>query len=141
MFSVRLKELRLKKGLTQKELAEKLNMQNTAISKYELNERKPDIDTLNQLANFFNVSADYLLGNADTREPEIEINIPKEYTDKYKVTSRDKKQYLEHMKKANEAFFMNDEFDEEDKKEILDTMSEIFWKAKAMNKRKPKEDK
>ncbi|MEY7998653.1 helix-turn-helix domain-containing protein [Clostridium sp. Mt-5] len=67
MFSSRLKELRLEKGLTQKELAQKLNMQNTAISKYELNERKPDIDTLNQLAKFFNVSVDYLLGNTNIK--------------------------------------------------------------------------
>lgn len=67
------------------------------------------------------------------------LDVPKEYSDKYKVTSRDKKQYLEHMKKATEAFFMNDEFDEEEKKEILDTMNELFWQAKALNKRKPKD--
>ena len=53
-----------------------------------------------------------------------------------KVTSSDKKQYFEEMKKATEAFFMNDEFNEETKKEMLDLMSELFWKAKAMNKRK-----
>ena len=62
--------------------------------------------------------------------------IPKEYTDKFKVTSRDKKQYLEAMKKANEAFFMDDEFNEDTKKEMLDLVSELFWEAKTMNKRK-----
>ncbi|CAB1242374.1 Transcriptional regulator [Clostridiaceae bacterium BL-3] len=141
MFGEKLKKLRTDKNMTQQELAKILKISSSTIGMYEQNRRSPDIETLKKIAQHFNVSVDYLLDNTDTRESEIEINIPKEYTDKYKVTSRDKKQYLEHMKKANEAFFMNDEFDEEDKKEILDTMSEIFWKAKAMNKRKPKEDK
>ncbi|APM40518.1 helix-turn-helix domain-containing protein [Clostridium kluyveri] len=138
-FNQRMKELRAEKNITLEELAKVLNTTKSTLSRYENNLRTPNADFINQLAKYFNVSLDYLLGNTDKKEPEI--NIPKEYTDKYKITSRDKKQYLEHMKKANEAFFMNDEFDEEDKKEILDTMAEIFWKAKAMNKRKPKEGK
>lgn len=83
MFAIRLKELRLKKRLTQKELAEKLNMQNTAISKYELNERKPDTDTLIQLSKYFNVSVDYLLGNDTTKNSESNLNESnqKEYTE------------------------------------------------------------
>lgn len=72
MFAVRLKELRLEKKLTQKDLAEKLNMQNTAISKYELNERKPDTETLLKIAKYFNVSTDYLLGSSDMRNPYID---------------------------------------------------------------------
>ena len=135
----RLSLLRKNYGMSQSELAEKLGVTQQTISKYENGSREPDTETLKLLSSIFNVSIDYLLGNADKKEPEI--NIPQEYTDKYKVTSRDKKQYMEHMKKANEAFFMDDKFDDEDKKEILDTMNEIFWKAKAMNKRKPKKDK
>lgn len=69
MFSKRLKELRIKYDLTQKELAEKLNMQNTAVSKYELNERKPDLDTLQVIADFFNTTTDYLLGRTDIKNP------------------------------------------------------------------------
>lgn len=72
----------------------------------------------------------------NTPENNSKINVPEEYSSQYKVTSRDKKQYLEEMKKANEAFFMDDEFNEEAKKEMLDLMSELFWEAKAMNKRK-----
>lgn len=68
-----------------------------------------------------------------------ELEIPQEYTDRYKVTSRDKRQYLDHMKKATEAFFMDDEFDEEDKKAYLDAITELFWHAKVTNKRKPKD--
>lgn len=76
--------------------------------------------------------------NVQNNNSTEKLNIPKEYTDKYKVTKRDKDQYKEFLKKEAEAFFMNDEFDEADKKELLDVMSEIFWEAKALNKRKPK---
>ena len=67
MFSTRLKILRNEKGLTQKELAEKLNVRNTTISKYELKEREPDIKTLSLLSEFFGVSIDYLIGKTNVR--------------------------------------------------------------------------
>lgn len=69
MFKTRLKDLRIEKKLTQKQLADILHMQNTAVSKYELGERKPDQDTLIKLAKFFNTTTDYLLGNSDIRNP------------------------------------------------------------------------
>lgn len=73
MFASRLKSLRLENNLTQKELAKKLNMQNTAISKYELGEREPDIKTLNKLSEFFNVTLDYLLGRTDIKNQSEKI--------------------------------------------------------------------
>lgn len=72
MFSKRLKSLRIEKDLTQKELANILHMQNTAISKYELGERKPDQEMLIKLAEYFNTTTDYLLGNSDIRNPYTE---------------------------------------------------------------------
>ena len=69
MFKKRLKELRIEKGLIQKELADILHLQNTAISKYELGERKPDQEILIKIAKYFNVSLDYLMGNSDVRNP------------------------------------------------------------------------
>ncbi|AZV56041.1 helix-turn-helix transcriptional regulator [Clostridium sp. AWRP] len=135
----RIRNLREEKSISQLELSKILNIGNTTLSQYESDKRIPSDTVKKKMAEYFGVSLDYLMGLTDTKEPKI--NIPQEYSDKYKVTSHDKKQYLEHMKKANEAFFMDDEFDEEDKKEILDTMNEIFWKAKAMNKRKSPKDK
>lgn len=135
MFSVRLKELRLKKGLTQKELAQKLNMQNTAISKYELNQRKPDTETLLEISKFFNVSVDYLLGRTDKKELEPDINIPQEYSDKYKVTKKDIEQHNEVIKHA-QAFMMDDEVGEEDKEKLVTVINKLYWDAKAKNKEK-----
>ncbi|ALS17785.1 helix-turn-helix domain-containing protein [Clostridium butyricum] len=143
MLGDRIKELREKKNLTQSQLSKILGVSPSTIGMWEQNRRSPDNESLNKIADLFNVSIDSLFGRTDhisSNESNnniiTQINIPKEYTDKYKITSRDKKQYLEEMKKANEAFFMNDELNEEAKKEMLDLMSELFWEAKSLNKRK-----
>lgn len=66
MLGNRIKELRKKRGLTQKQLAQKFNVSEQAIAGYEQNARRPNPDMLKDLANFFEVSVDYLLGNDDT---------------------------------------------------------------------------
>lgn len=62
MLGIRLKKLRNEKKLTQKQLAEKINVTHVSISGYESGNRSPDTDTLQRLADFFGVSTDYLLG-------------------------------------------------------------------------------
>ncbi|MFI3253997.1 MAG: helix-turn-helix transcriptional regulator [Eubacteriales bacterium] len=59
-----LSELRKDKGLLQKHLAEILNVSVSTISNYETNAHFPDIHTLIQLSDFFEVSIDYLLGRS-----------------------------------------------------------------------------
>ena len=65
IISKRLKELRLEKGLTQKEVAEQLGISSTCYSGYEQGYREPDLKTLIKLCKFFEVSTDYLLGLED----------------------------------------------------------------------------
>ena len=48
--------------LTQKELAEILNIKANTISQYESNQRRPSVDVLEKLADYFDVSIDYLMG-------------------------------------------------------------------------------
>ena len=57
------KELRKKRSLTQEELAQELNLTQTAISKWEKEVAFPDVMTLKKIADFYGVSIDYLLGN------------------------------------------------------------------------------
>ena len=61
-FGEKLKELRIEKGLTQKQLAEQINSAQSAIYYWESNKQEPTISALKKLCTFFNVSADYLLG-------------------------------------------------------------------------------
>ena len=58
---MRLKALRKKKGISQLRLATELNTTQNTISRYETGEREPGIAELIKLADYFNVSVDYLL--------------------------------------------------------------------------------
>lgn len=64
-FKDRLKELRLEKDLSQTKLAEKFGVDFRTISNWENGVRKPDIDTVVNIAKYFEVSTDYLLGVVD----------------------------------------------------------------------------
>ena len=57
--------LRKENGLTQQELAQKLNMGCSTIANYEKNYRTPDLDTLKIFCVFFNVSSDYFIFDKD----------------------------------------------------------------------------
>lgn len=61
-FGQRLKKLRLSKNITQIQLAQIIEKSRTSIAGYETDDRMPDIKTLKDIASFFEVSTDYLLG-------------------------------------------------------------------------------
>ncbi len=62
---MRLKEIRKKRSITQLKLAMDLNISQNTISRYETGEREADYATLIRLADYFNVSLDYLLERTD----------------------------------------------------------------------------
>lgn len=64
-FSTRLKELRKQRELSQKEMAAYMGVAQTTIANYEQNIRFPDEAMLNKIADYFNVSMDYLIGRSD----------------------------------------------------------------------------
>lgn len=68
MFGERIAEQRKKLGLSQEELAEKLNISQKSISKYELGDRKPQYKVLVRMAEYFGVTVDYLLRSTDTQD-------------------------------------------------------------------------
>lgn len=61
-FGNRLKQLRIREGYTQQQLADKLGVTKSVVSYYELQERYPSPDVLIRLSNIFRVTADFLLG-------------------------------------------------------------------------------
>lgn len=65
VFKDRLKELRLDKGLSQMQLAKELNLSQSAVAKWELGKTEPTATAIIAVANYFNVSIDYLLGVED----------------------------------------------------------------------------
>lgn len=74
-ISERLKELRTKRGYSQAELAEKLHVSKSTISMIESGARKPSVEVLEMIADFFNVDVDYLrgkeIGSTYYLDPEV----------------------------------------------------------------------
>ena len=62
-----IKRLRKEKGITQLQLAMELNMSQNTISRYETGERQAGYDELIKIADYFNVSIDYLLGRTEDK--------------------------------------------------------------------------
>lgn len=69
VLSKRLKAMRMKRGLTQRQMATKLNISPSSIALYETGGRNPDPDMLRRLADFLGCSTDYLLGRTDDPDP------------------------------------------------------------------------
>ena len=65
VFADKIKNLRIKGGVSQKDLAAALNTSRSNISKYENGQLEPNIEMLKKLCAFYGVSADYLLGLAE----------------------------------------------------------------------------
>lgn len=78
----RIKKLRMDAGLSQSELASHVHASRSSISMYECDERWPDFETLDHLADFFDASFDYLLCKTDinTGYPRHNIEITKDAT-------------------------------------------------------------
>ena len=64
---MRLRELRLERNMSQQPLAMELSMTQNTISRYENGEREPGIKELIRIADYFNVSLDYLLERSEQK--------------------------------------------------------------------------
>ncbi len=69
VFSTKLKEIRISNNVTQKQLADFLGINERSYQNYEYGNREPNFDITVKLANYLEVSVDYLLGRTDN--PEI----------------------------------------------------------------------
>lgn len=78
MLHQRLAGIRKSNGLTQQELADKLNISRATYAQYEIGRREPDFETLQKLADFFSTTTDYLLGRTDEPSPPKDDGIPQE---------------------------------------------------------------
>lgn len=67
-----LKKLRKERDLTQKQVSDALKIQRATYTRYEIGEREPDNKTLNKLADFYDVTTDYLLERTNLPNPNKE---------------------------------------------------------------------
>ena len=64
-YGDRIRQLRIQNEYTQEELAERLSLTKQAVSQWERAVREPGFETLEMIADFFNVDTDYLIGRED----------------------------------------------------------------------------
>lgn len=74
-FKDRLKEIRLNKKLTQKDIADHFQTSPQSYAQWEKGLRKPSAENLQKLAVFFGVSTDYLLGKTDILDSDTDIDL------------------------------------------------------------------
>lgn len=89
-FSDRLKSLRKEKDLTGEQLGKIFNVTKTAVSYWESGKNFPGEDMVKKIAEYFEVSTDFLLGKSDIRNPYITEGIEvREEQEKYNVAKLD----------------------------------------------------
>lgn len=129
-FGNRLKELRLKKELTQEELGKILGKSKNNISQYERNARQADDETKKQLAQLFNVSLDYLLGFTNDPTP---IGQPR----KEKEIDEELNGFIEKLKSTDGLMFSGEPLDDHTRKLLLKTIQNVKELAEDMKRSKP----
>lgn len=72
MLDKRIRQLRLERGINQKELGDAVGVSKQSVSNWENGNIMPSIDLLIRLADFFGVSTDHLLGRTDRRSVDVE---------------------------------------------------------------------
>lgn len=97
----RLRELRLEKGLLQSDIAKIINKGERTVGFYETGERDMGTETLSKLADFFNVSVDYLLGKSAIRNPEELKNVRFANSGGLDVDGLDEEDLLELQKQVD----------------------------------------
>ncbi|WP_218184409.1 helix-turn-helix domain-containing protein [Thermoanaerobacter thermocopriae] len=98
----RIKQLRLEHGMTQEEFGKLFGVTKYSISLYESNKTSPSDEIKKKIAEYFNVSMDWLMGLTDVRKPFI----PENYKEKYKITKRDMLQYENFIQHVNAFLWM-----------------------------------
>lgn len=92
----RLKELRTEFNISQQQLANVIGVSQQSINKYENHNVEPDIETLKAMADYFNVSIDYLVGyEKETKDSENSAELLRIFN---LMTNEQQKIYLEQGK-------------------------------------------
>ncbi|KAA6442351.1 helix-turn-helix domain-containing protein [Bacillus atrophaeus] len=120
-LGARIRGLRENVNLTQKALAEKLNIPHQNLSNYERGFRQPDYETLKKIADFFEVSTDYLLGHSSDTKTVVQ-----EEKTSYNVTDDPDLQI---------AFKDASDFSEEARRQAIDFINYLKEKEKAKGRK------
>lgn len=134
-YGDRIAYLREQNNLTQQQLADKIGITRASLSHYEKNRREPDYKTLEKLADFFEVSIDYLLGRTDN--PTTNSNTLPELTAKdEKDIAKKLESILESMDSDTGLAFDGEPLDEETKQLVRAAIESNLQLTKQLAKKK-----
>ncbi|SDO86722.1 helix-turn-helix domain-containing protein [Clostridium gasigenes] len=147
-FGDQLKQLRKTKGLTQQQLADKFYLNKSSVSRYENNTQLPENELLQKIADFFNVSIDYLLGrnenstnffngSTDLTIPMTEVEWQPVITHKDKLDiTKESEQMIVNIDKAETVEFCGTPADDEDKEFLRMAYERFLTDVRIYNKQK-----
>ncbi|MGF7429617.1 helix-turn-helix transcriptional regulator [Thermoanaerobacterium thermosaccharolyticum] len=134
-FNEILKSLRLEKKLNQKDVAEALGIDRTTYTKYETGKSEPDFEITSKIANYFDVSIDYLLGKSDIRNPEKIVQDKLTEKDK-KDIAKDLEKMMNDLEHADGLMFYNEPITDDDRELLKQALEFGLRMAKIKNKEK-----
>lgn len=108
-------QLRERHGLSQASLAKDLHISQASLAMYETNKRKPNVEMLDTIADYFNVSTDYLLGRKKTKDSSEEQE------------TKDLKKFLEDNL-DNGMTFGDGKVTQEDREKLEIALTQIFYR-------------
>ncbi|MEG0471307.1 MAG: helix-turn-helix transcriptional regulator [Solibacillus sp.] len=128
MFTKKIKTLRNNRDLTQSQLADKIEVARTTYAMYEQGKREPDFETLKRLADFFNVSTDYLLDSEDRKEKHLTNK------DERDIAKR-LESFKDDLENSDGLAFDGEPMSDEAKESLLESMELLFKQTQRINKK------
>lgn len=136
MLGDKIKKLRESMKITQQELANQLDISQSTIGMIEGNKRPAGRKTLVKLADFFNVSIDYLLGE-NTEESKIYTNKNENLTEKEKLDiEKEAQKMIDNIDRLDTVEFCGTPADEEDKEYLKLAYEKFLTDVRIYNKQK-----
>lgn len=123
----RIKQLRTERGLTQQDIAAKLEMGRSNFGHIENDRVTPTSEDLQKLADILQTTTDYLLGR-----DQAMATIPEW------ATYKDKRDFKKLLEDEGELMFDGVPLSQTDRQRVMDVLTGLFWEAKQMNKHKKK---
>lgn len=137
MLGDKIKSLRKKEGLTQQALASAIGVSRSAIGMLEKNLQGIGNETLIKLADFFNVSVDYLLKNEDIEENKMYTNKNENLTEKEKLDiEKEAQKMIDNIDRLDTVEFCGTPADEEDKEYLKLAYEKFLTDVRIYNKQK-----
>jgi transcriptional regulator with XRE-family HTH domain len=121
-FAQKLTKLREGKGLSQYEVADRLGIKRPRYNAWEQGLAKPRADMIKKLADFYEVSPDYLLGYEPSSVPSW-------------ATRHDVRDFKKMLEEDAPVMFDGVPIEGEARQRVMDILTGLFWEAKEMNKK------